>query len=869
MNKKTNHKIVRRLFALVLAIAMVASLAMVRISAATADFDAPTAKMTVPTDLITVSAHSQAFLLPEIIGLTNTTSRNTELPDVFATNAGDSQTTMSLNEAKKTAILGVFGSNINENPNPYMYNYFYNAWATENEQTLAPVGEYTMSTGIGNMFSPANAANEGGITDASGMTIPVSIYLQQDIMLGTGPRSGAKTGYTDVIAAYNQAKGTNYAPYEIDYSMSHVYSFLENLYAMSDVAHEINQKTGKTWRYSDPEVISGDVEKYVKGLESYVVKKLKEDNKPMQVVAVVDTSYTSRMRKAGTIKNNEWVLNTKDCSTQQTTLYSRVAEFAADTTTNLVDKLGLTEADLVKTPADRGNFVNNFYKITSDQIAANADLVLFTDVTMATTNEAGDRKVDEFKQDLSNTLADKSLVDKVEDLEMMTSAFDCVGSIGANSVENLLGMAYFTAYIYPEYLDQFAVAAYWYNNFYHISNINKLKSTMSSNFATSSVRKAAGNRNARNIAYNKDEIEALAIEGMKYYEANPEEFQNKLINQNGQTGQNTGWLIDWTQGIGADQKPCTSGGAHTERAIPGKAATCTDKGLTDGLECSVCGQILKPQREIKAVGHKFDKLLEKGTPATCTKDGVSDKLECSVCGEVLDHATVKATGHKSAKLEAKAATCTETGLTEGEKCSVCGEILKAQEEVPALGHDFKDGKCTRCGAADPSVKPDDPTPVDPTPAVKQNGLADSADKDGNWWFYKDGKIDTTHNGVDQNKYGWWRVENGKVNFGAQGIYQNGFGWWKTTNGKVTFKEEGVFQNNFGWWRVKDSKVDFNAQSIYQNKFGWWKTTNGKVTFKENGLFKNQYGTWKVENSKVNFNFNGKYQGKTIKDGKVV
>ena len=49
----------------------------------------------------------------------------------------------------------------------------------------------------------------------------------------------------------------------------------------------------------------------------------------------------------------------------------------------------------------------------------------------------------------------------------------------------------------------------------------------------------------------------------------------------------------------------------------------------------------------------------------------------------------------------KEATCTETGLTAGSKCSVCGEVLTAQEVVPALGHDFKDGKCTRCGAADP------------------------------------------------------------------------------------------------------------------------------------------------------------------------
>ena len=170
-------------------------------------------------------------------------------------------------------------------------------------------------------------------------------------------------------------------------------------------------------------------------------------------------------------------------------------------------------------------------------------------------------------------------------------------------------------------------------------------------------------------------------------------------------------------------------------------------------------------------------------------------------------------------------------------------------------------------------EPDDPTPVEPEkPVSKFTGLADSPDKDGNWWYYVDGEIDQTHNGVDTNKYGWWRVENGKVNFDAQGIYSNKFGWWKTTNGKVTFKEDGVFNNQFGWWRVKGSKVDFDAQGIYSNKFGWWKTTNGKVTFKESGIYKNEFGMWKCKNSKVDFDANGTYtfQGKTysVKNGKA-
>ena len=232
--------------------------------------------------------------------------------------------------------------------------------------------------------------------------------------------------------------------------------------------------------------------------------------------------------------------------------------------------------------------------------------------------------------------------------------------------------------------------------------------------------------------------------------------------------------------------------------------------------------------------------------------------------------------------------CSDTSvcdLTIGSNSVTLTAKKDGQAEITVHAGDLKEDKC-KVIVSNETIDPIEPTPSEPEettpaewedptpnpapkPSNNQNGLADCADKDGNWWYYTNGKIDTNHNGVDHNKYGWWRVENGKVNFKAQGIYQNKYGWWKTTDGEVTFKENSIYQNEFGWWKCKDSKVDFSAQSIYQNQYGWWKTTDGKVTFKENGLFKNQYGTWKVENSKVNFNFNGKYQGKTIKNGKVV
>ena len=50
-----------------------------------------------------------------------------------------------------------------------------------------------------------------------------------------------------------------------------------------------------------------------------------------------------------------------------------------------------------------------------------------------------------------------------------------------------------------------------------------------------------------------------------------------------------------------------------------------------------------------------------------------------------------------------APTCTERGYTTY-TCSVCGDSYKGSYVDP-LGHDYKNGTCTRCGAKDPNYKP--------------------------------------------------------------------------------------------------------------------------------------------------------------------
>ena len=132
---------------------------------------------------------------------------------------------------------------------------------------------------------------------------------------------------------------------------------------------------------------------------------------------------------------------------------------------------------------------------------------------------------------------------------------------------------------------------------------------------------------------------------------------------------------------------------HTAVTVPGKAATCTEAGLTDGEKCSVCGKELKAQETIKALGHK--EVVDPAVEATCTEPGKTEGKHCSVCHAVIvAQEVVPMKEHTAVTVPGKAATCTEAGLTDGEKCSVCGKELKAQETIKALGHSWDEGKAT-------------------------------------------------------------------------------------------------------------------------------------------------------------------------------
>ena len=145
---------------------------------------------------------------------------------------------------------------------------------------------------------------------------------------------------------------------------------------------------------------------------------------------------------------------------------------------------------------------------------------------------------------------------------------------------------------------------------------------------------------------------------------------------------------DYKDALGHDYKngACTRCGAkdpgvtpphtHDYKSVVTKP-TCTERGYTEHV-CS-CGSSYKTDYTA-ALGHDYKNGL-------CTRCGAKDPS-----AHTHDY---KATVTKP--------TCTERGYTTY-TCSVCGDSYKGSYVDP-LGHDYKNGTCTRCGVKDPNYKP--------------------------------------------------------------------------------------------------------------------------------------------------------------------
>ena len=140
-------------------------------------------------------------------------------------------------------------------------------------------------------------------------------------------------------------------------------------------------------------------------------------------------------------------------------------------------------------------------------------------------------------------------------------------------------------------------------------------------------------------------------------------------------------------------KPDANGHYWVEQTSLRTEPSCTTDGRAYYI-CSACHQT--KYETIPATGHKWDS--GKVTKAAGCETAGEMTYTCSVCSAKRTEA-IAAKGH-SYTTAVTAPTCTTQGYTT-HTCSVCKSFYK-DNYTNALGHSFKNGKCTRCGATDPN-----------------------------------------------------------------------------------------------------------------------------------------------------------------------
>lgn len=167
--------------------------------------------------------------------------------------------------------------------------------------------------------------------------------------------------------------------------------------------------------------------------------------------------------------------------------------------------------------------------------------------------------------------------------------------------------------------------------------------------------------------------------------------------------------------------------------------TCTQKGKTEGSQCSLCKKVLIEQEEIAALGHDMTKFKIKKYPDCineglkyryCNREGCTEyenviiealghkdskriidvdssctspgewHTECTVCGVKTDGGKIEAKGHKYVT-KTQNPTCTEPGYKKN-CCSRC-HYYEDIETIPPTGHSYVvkttvAPTCTKIGA---------------------------------------------------------------------------------------------------------------------------------------------------------------------------
>ena len=430
-------------------------------------YEAPTAPVTPDSNIVTGSAHRAASPMLGMLGVN-------ALSGFGMINGG---APADLASAQNCAALGIWGSSLNSNPDPYYWNYFYNFYAEANG--LETVSDALINANVS--ASPVKA--DTNLIEEYG-NISYSICTRPEILVGCSTGNGADTdGYNDQIATINsftpdspyyREGDETYSPKLVSYQTTTLKNMIWSVHNFANAISAVMAETGKTTRYEDPQIIAQNYEDYIYGLIAYVNEQLAAKGIPQKTVAVI------------TAINEDGTYTIGDENATSTTSILRAFEYSETVSKSLADVYGTT--------------------VTLEQLQS-ADVI----ITINNTN-------------IDKTKLEESFGESAYNGIMITNTPSTLYGVTMNSVENAMGLAYVVGSMYCDVLDLNPVelCAYFYQTFLHISDLDSLATVVKTNFATTIL--PAGVSATLPADYSAAKIAGKIAEGVAYYKANPGAF---------------------------------------------------------------------------------------------------------------------------------------------------------------------------------------------------------------------------------------------------------------------------------------------------------------------------------------------------------
>ena len=128
--------------------------------------------------------------------------------------------------------------------------------------------------------------------------------------------------------------------------------------------------------------------------------------------------------------------------------------------------------------------------------------------------------------------------------------------------------------------------------------------------------------------------------------------------------------------------------------------------------------------------------------------------------------------------------------------------------------------------------------------------------DGQWYYYTNGKVDTSYTGLAKNAYGWWYMNKGKLDTSYTGLVKYKSNWVYVVNGKLNSTYTGLVKYKSNWVYVNKGKLDATYTGLVKYKSNWVYVSKGKLNSTYTGLVKYKSNWVYVNKGKLDASYTG-------------